>query len=264
MTVDWLLDIAYLLVEGCYEQLMLTEQKLESYCLYMEITHEDLRKALADDQDIWTFGNNVLYQLCRDYPEHTKADVIVAKIWLIGRSYAAAIERRKLANKEILIANDYFYKDVVASTILSSQIDEKLKALQCHSGINDKSINDVLSAHKYLVDVFRKITGHNKRSLASQYLHFHRPELFFIYDSLASTALGKLKPRHKPSRNLEGYVDETYAGFTLKLLDVSDDIEQSFDKRLTPRQLDRLLLSFTRKFKELNQNKSQNAVKPAQ
>ena len=42
---------------------------------------------------IWNLGNEMLYQLCRDYPDHKAPEVITAKVWLIGRSYAAAIER---------------------------------------------------------------------------------------------------------------------------------------------------------------------------
>jgi len=40
-------------------------------------------------------GNTVLYDLCKSYPRHDEEDVIASKIWLIGRAYAAAIERGK-------------------------------------------------------------------------------------------------------------------------------------------------------------------------
>jgi hypothetical protein len=43
----------------------------------------------------WDLGNSVLYDLCRKHPSHKTADEILAKVWLIGRSYAASIERRK-------------------------------------------------------------------------------------------------------------------------------------------------------------------------
>ena len=42
----------------------------------------------------WAFGNEVLYRMCRESPLHEDPDVVVGKVWLIGRSYAAAIERR--------------------------------------------------------------------------------------------------------------------------------------------------------------------------
>jgi len=37
--------------------------------------------------------------------------------------------------------------------------------------------------------LFSKISGLNKRSLASKYLHFHVPELFYISDSRAYDAM---------------------------------------------------------------------------
>lgn len=49
----------------------------------------------AKSQSYWDLGNKVLYDLCRKYPRHEGYPEIIAKIWIIGRSYAAAIERRK-------------------------------------------------------------------------------------------------------------------------------------------------------------------------
>lgn len=62
----------------------------------------------------WKYGNSVLYRMCEEEPEHKQIDVIVGKIWLIGRSYAAAIERRKNA----VVVGDDFYYDEVAPKLL--------------------------------------------------------------------------------------------------------------------------------------------------
>jgi hypothetical protein len=43
----------------------------------------------------WDFSNRVLYDLCRAYPAHNAESVVIAKMLLIGRTYSAAIERRK-------------------------------------------------------------------------------------------------------------------------------------------------------------------------
>lgn len=59
----------------------------------MKLTKRDVDLAKADD--IWTLGNETLYKLCRDYPEHKTDKAIAAKIWLIGRAYAAAVEAEK-------------------------------------------------------------------------------------------------------------------------------------------------------------------------
>ena len=62
----------------------------------------------------WKLANDTLYNLCNKYPLHTNADEIVAKMWLIGRSYAAAIERRTNADG---FSGDFYY-DAVAPELL--------------------------------------------------------------------------------------------------------------------------------------------------
>ena len=46
-----------------------------------------------DGEISWGWGNGVLYRMCRNNPRHRDRDVIVGKMWLIGRAYAASIER---------------------------------------------------------------------------------------------------------------------------------------------------------------------------
>ena len=58
----------------------------------MRLTAKLLQRALSKD-DPWSIGNQVLYDLCRRYPYHVVDAEIVATIWLIGRAYAASIER---------------------------------------------------------------------------------------------------------------------------------------------------------------------------
>ena len=42
-----------------------------------------------------SFGNEVLYNMCKENPCHNDANVVEGKMWLIGRSYAASPERRQ-------------------------------------------------------------------------------------------------------------------------------------------------------------------------
>ena len=58
-----------------------------------DIKPEDVEKAKS--REGFDIGNDVLYQMCEKYPSHTNEEEIIGKIWLIGRSYAAAIERAK-------------------------------------------------------------------------------------------------------------------------------------------------------------------------
>ena len=154
----------------------------------MQITRADVDIALKPSP--WDLGNQVLYKLCRDHPRHDRGDVIIAKIWLIGRTYAAAIERRKNA----LASNDDFYETTVVERIKGSPLDEWLGQLPKRGTDAWADLGLAVTIHKRLMDLFSDMTGLAKRSLASKYLHFHRPDMFFLYDTRAKAALADVTP----------------------------------------------------------------------
>lgn len=198
--------------------------------------------AIDDDADPWYVGNAVLYRLCADHPAHTDARASIAKVLLIGRTYAAAIERRKKERGGSETVGDSFYVDEVGPAFLNSQIDSHLAAVPVGDDINETWMRAV-EAHAHLVGVIRALTGDGKRSLASKYLHFHRPELFFIYDSRAAQSIAKLSKGFKRSRRrVPADSDHTYGAFVIRALEIRDRIFADHGKRLTPRQLDRVLL----------------------
>ena len=80
------------------------------------------------------------------------------------------------------------------------------------------------------------------RSLASKYLHFHRPELFLIYDSRAAEAIGRVDMA-RPKRTISPNGDAEYAKFVNAVLALSGHIQSDFGVVLNPRQIDRLLLA---------------------
>jgi hypothetical protein len=53
-----------------------------------QLTTKFIREAIS--QTAWDFGNKILYNMCRAKREHKEDQVIIGKIWLIGRTYAAA------------------------------------------------------------------------------------------------------------------------------------------------------------------------------
>ena len=207
----------------------------------IKIKKEDLKPQLGD------LGNNILYKLCKDYPDHKDPDVIVSKVWLIGRAYAAAIERRK--NRTDI--NDDFYRKKVVTAFKKSKIDNKLKNIKKYKEINQNNISKILKVHKYLVDEIKKITGLEKRSLVSKYLHFHLPKLFFIYDSRAVRALKKIsKPLNKNeyrSKINNSSVDEEYAGFFYRAFVAKNDKEKIFNKKISTREFDNILINIANK-----------------
>jgi hypothetical protein len=186
----------------------------------------------------WDLGNRVLYDLCKKNPLHTEVPAVIAKVWLIGRSYAAAIERRRDKESQ----NDDFYVHSVAPRIIRSDIDTWIGSAEKYSGASDESFSTILSVHAAVTGLFSEISGLEKRSLASKYLHFHLPNLFYIYDTRAVEAMRLLSPLVGRARGCsEGY-DNEYRKFAEKCLRLQTHINSTFKVSLTPRQIDNLLL----------------------
>jgi len=172
------------------------------------------------------------------HPLHKETPAVLAKIWLIGRSYAAAIERRRDKDDQ----NDNFYIQLVAPTIIHSDIDKWIKSTKKYRVVSDKSFDVILSTHAKVTTLFSTISGLEKRSLASKYLHFHLPNLFYIYDTRAVEAMRVLSSVVGRARSRTTDADSEYRKFAEKCLRLKTHIANEFKVLLTPRQLDNLLL----------------------
>jgi len=201
----------------------------------------DLRAAveLARLPSPWDAGNEVLYDLCTRHPFHTEVPAVIAKVWLIGRSYAAAIERRRNKADE---ENDDFYVKKVGPEIVRSEIDIWIKAARQYERPSTESFGTLLEVHHRTTLLFREISGLEKRSLASKYLHFHVPSLFYIYDTRAVEALRELSAVVGRAGRATVPADNEYRRFSEKCLSLQQHIEKQFDVWLTPRDIDKLLL----------------------
>jgi len=142
----------------------------------------------AAGPSVWDNGNRVLYDLCKKYPCHANEEEILAKVWLIGRSYSAAIERRPNSEHP----GDRFYIEVVGPRIRNSKIDKWLAEVSRYNKPSTHNCSEIIAVHSRVTDLFKEISGIEKRSLASKYLHFHLPRLFYIYDSRASLGLANV------------------------------------------------------------------------
>ncbi len=199
------------------------------------IAKSEIEEALTNK--VGDLGNQVLYDLCSEHPFHKTDQEIVAKVWLIGRSYAAAIERCK--NKSLNSPGDVFYEKVVAPKIRNSEIDGWLTLLK-----SEPTPKNAIEIHYKLMALFREISGHQNRSLASKYLHFHQPDLFFIFDSRSMAAIRKITPRtHKQPSNLStNETDKDYANFYSRCLWLQENLQTQFGSKLSPREIDKILL----------------------
>lgn len=203
------------------------------------IKKADIDKGLKEYQ-YWDLGNKILYDLCKKYPKHTEVDEIFAKIWLIGRSYSVAIERRK-SNRDI--SNDEFYKKV-CNTIKQNKIDKKLDKLKSLSKYNEETIKIILEVYEDINKIFKELTGINKTSLISKYLHFHFPEIVPIYDSRAKKSISILISKNddfkkKDSKNTK---KGEYERFCYKILWILEEMRKTSKKNISLRDLDKYLL----------------------
>lgn len=192
----------------------------------------------------WDKGNKVLYDLCRDNFYHKETGEILAKVWLIGRAYSAAIERRKNKKEE----NDEFYIGKVAPKFISSGIDDDLDKLKSQTRLTTDNLLQVLTLHKKLTDITFEITELEKRSFCSKYLHFHLPDLFFIYDSRVVEAMRAFitkAPTEMESFIKSDQVDTEYATFVCKSIILREKIKSQHNIDLTLRQVDNILIEYT-------------------
>jgi len=187
----------------------------------------------------WDVGNNVLYNLCRENFTHHDTGQVLAKVWLIGRSYAAAIERRR--NKKL--SNDDFYIYEVAPAFMNSEIDHKMAFLKKFDAITPEITTDILETHYYLLQLVKSLTDLEKRSFCSKYLHFHLPNLFFIYDSRVVNALRKWKNELAQPIHFNKNVDQEYSKTFFKCLTIKRMLEEKHGLSISPRHLDTIFLN---------------------
>lgn len=169
--------------------------------------------------DYGKVGNDVLYEMCQKYPCHKNEAEIIGKVWLIGRSYAASIERSGYRDKNV---SDDFYSQVVAPSF-KKYFDDFLFNVRKLPDLTFESMPIILKSHKEISEFINKeITKKDNRSFVSKYLHFHFPSLFFIYDSRVASVISSVirqinlssqKLSRDFKRKADYNYDETYALF---------------------------------------------------
>lgn len=214
----------------------------------------------SERPDLFAFANGVLYEMCEREPLHKNVDVIAGKLLLIGRSYAAAIERGEGTEGD----SDVYYYQKVAPKIRDSDLDKRIALLRRQADLSDCILDadkdkalaiEAILIHRYLEEeVFPTTKTH--RSLSSKYLHFHCPKAVYIYDERANSTLRKWvqypekailedarfvygKTKDKTHANF----DEEYANFICRVLELRKYLKESgAEGRVSPRDIDDFLL----------------------
>jgi hypothetical protein len=154
-----------------------------------------------DREAAWGFGNSVLYRMCiKDAPAHNDPEEVASKCWLIGRSYAASPQRGSGTARRGQSSS--FWEHLAASKEWK-RLDKQLARLNGRNRFCERSLSEILAVHAFLVGLVANQTAlrnlgdrsaWNHISFASKYLHFHRPDHFPIFDSVANRALCERYP----------------------------------------------------------------------
>lgn len=101
-----------------------------------------------------------------------------------------------------------------------------------------------VEVHAELMGIWKSAGATGKRSLASKYLHFHRPDIFPILDSRASGGIRKVTPDARQIPKLGACSgDAAYLSFCARSAWLIQQVRRKFRIRLSLRQLDNLLLA---------------------
>lgn len=123
--------------------------------MVVEGTENQYKEYLNRENSRWEFGNKILYKMCEEYPLHNDADVLSGKILLIGRSYAAAIERRK--NADDYKGDDFYYGAVAPKMLeIGDELDNRIESLKNNTGVIFDCIPEILSTHKFLMTLLKR------------------------------------------------------------------------------------------------------------
>lgn len=182
------------------------------------------------------YGNEVLYRMCSEKPQHKDIDIIKSKLWIIGRAYSAAIERK---------AGPDFKIETAAAILKASEIDSHISSLLKITKTDETNLDTLLRAHKCLTDALQRATGIEKRSLASKYLHFHAPKAVFIFDSIANRKIRELLLPVKKTFACNGRHDDQYEAFARRCIFFRNNVfEREIGVLASPRRIDMHLLGY--------------------
>ena len=189
-----------------------------------EITREFLADALA--QSILDPRTRALYELCFMHRHHFHDEIVADKLRMIVRLCA-----------EHGLNVTGFSPEFTAHRLGQSAVDHWFAGLATAEHLD---LALVFELHKRVMDLFADLPAEQARALASKYLHFHFPELFFLYDRRVAAAAFQL------GEGECGYLsraehDPDYGRFFACCRKLTERFVGLAGRRLNPRELDRVL-----------------------
>jgi hypothetical protein len=185
-----------------------------------EFIQDALAGALLDPR------TRALYELCFLHRHHFQDEIVADKLRMMVRVY---VEQGLNVNE--------FSSELVAHRLGRSGIDRWFASLATAEHL-DQAL--VFELHKRVMDVFSDLPEVQARSLAAKYLHYHFPELFYIYDAGLETAASDLGEGECGYLALAEH-DPVYDSFFACCRKLADKLAAQAGHRLSPRELDRIL-----------------------
>lgn len=185
------------------------------------------REFVADvlSQSILDPRSRALYDLCFFHRHHFRDEIVADKLRLIGRLYAE------------YGAGLGFSPELGAHALAQSPVDRWFCTLATAEELEGWLL---LETHKRVMDVFADLPEAEARSLASKYLHFHFPELFFVHDSLVDRAAWRLAEGDCGFLAMSEF-DPVYGRFHACCRKLAERLAPQVGRRLSPREMDRVL-----------------------
>lgn len=189
-----------------------------------EISREFIADTLA--QSILDPRTRALYELCFMHRHHFQDEIVADKLRMIVRLCA-----------EHGFHVHGFSPEFAAHRLGQSGVDRWFAGLATAEQLD---LARVFEMHKRVMDVFVDQPEELARSLASKYLHFHFPELFFIYDSRVAQAAFQLGGGECGYLSRAEF-DADYGRFFACCRKLTERLSGMAGRRLNPRELDRVL-----------------------
>jgi hypothetical protein len=199
----------------------------------------------------WHGTDEVLYDLCRQYPDHSDRNGVDAKLLIIGRAYGTGIERKIHTDKTQGSSTEQLADHFWDHRKKADSILDRVRGIK--GPLSRGKLSMILREHGQLLDLVKETVrpGQTPRSFASKYLHFHFPEVP-IFDSFIEVELNKLYRRERdPERSSipEG-ADKIYSCFSLRFWRLYEEARQSRPE-VSVKLLDNYLLELSRKEQSL-------------
>ncbi|MBI5329783.1 MAG: hypothetical protein HZB71_04125 [Betaproteobacteria bacterium] len=183
------------------------------------LTREFITDALA--ASIRDPRQRALYDLCFMHRGHYKDEIIADKLRLIARLYQDPLQSPEYAAHRLArSAVDHWFGSLATAEELEASL--------------------LLEAHKRVMDLFADQGEERSRSLASKYLHFHFPELFYVYDPEVERLAREIVGGDCGFLSLAEF-DPAYGRFHACCRKLAERLIPEVGRRLSPRELDRVL-----------------------